>query len=307
MKRVKGIKVWLIILLVGTLALLPACDTEEEASRGLFYRVEGGDNDIYLFGTIHFGNEDMYPLHDEVYDAFGESDVLCLELDMTEISDVEMSGMVMQVGMYQDDTKMTDVVSEETFEEFFAAVEGPGVDRNMLNRFKPWLAAMELSVLSIMKAGYNPEMGVEGYLTEKAEERGDMEVMGLETIAQQLSPYAKLSDESQAIYLENTLQELDKAEEVMDDIISSWKIGNVEQYAEERERSIEEAETDSLRELQIAFLDDRDKQMTDVIEELLHDDSGHTYFAAVGSLHLAGENSIVHLLEDRGYDVVNMY
>ncbi len=311
-------KKWMILLVViSALFLIAGCEepVEEEApdetaeiadgSKGLFYRVEGGENDLYLFGTLHFGEEGMYPLHEKVYEAFEKADVLGLELDLAEVSDAELNEKVTRIGFFQDDTEITDVISDQLFEEFFSLVEGPGVEREMLKDYKPWFAAFELSILAVLEAGYNPEAGVENYLLEKAEEK-EMEVIGLETISKQFAPFEKLSDESQAIYLEQTIEEYERAEEELEELIYNWKEGNVEAYSEDRKELIEEAETESLREFQIAFMHERDKYMAQQIEELLIDDTGSNYFIAVGSLHLAGENSIVDYLDNKGYEVVNM-
>lgn len=100
-------KKWMILLvLISALFLIAGCEepVEEEApdetaeiadgSKGLFYRVEGGENDLYLFGTLHFGEEGMYPLHESVYEAFEKADVLGLELDLAGVSDAELNEKV---------------------------------------------------------------------------------------------------------------------------------------------------------------------------------------------------------------------
>ncbi len=102
-------------------------------------------------------------------------------------------------------------------------------------------------------------------------------------------------------------EEYEDAEEELADRYEIWIEGDVEAHAEKRKELIEEAETESLKEFQAAFTDERDQQMTDRIEELLHDQTGHTYFITVGSMHLVGDNSIVDRLEERGFEVENMY
>jgi len=310
-----------ILLIAGAVVVFTGCEPEEEVepeavndepaeevngSKGIFYRVEGGDNELYLFGSLHFGVEEMYPLHDAVYEAFEEADVLGMELDMEEITDQELNQALAEKGMFADDTVLTDVVPPDVYDDFMEIVDGPGLDEDLLMQYKPWLAAFELSILAILEAGYSPELGVEEYLTELAEEEG-LEMLGLETVEMQFAPFGKLSDESQVVYLEETIAEYERAEEELSDSYESWIEGDVEVFAEDRRELIEEAETESLREFQVAFTDDRDRQMTDRIEELLHDPAGNTYFITVGSMHLAGENSIVDLLEDRGYSVEEMY
>jgi len=277
-----------------------------EGSRGLFYQVEGGKNELYLLGSIHYGIEDMYPLHNSIYEAFAQADVLGLEIDLNAISEKELREEVARKAFLEGNTVMTDIVPDELFEELYSILEGYGVEREMLKRLQPWFAAFEISAMTIREAGYNPEYGVENYLLEKAEAKG-MEVIGLETIARQFAPFAKLSAESQALYLEQSLEEYEDAEDELENLFQDWVEGNAGAYTDIRQELIEEAKTESLREFQIAFNDGRDEYMAGEIAELLQDDTGNTYFITVGSLHLVGKNSIVDRLEEKGYQVINMY
>ncbi len=161
-------------LIVCAVFIFTGCEPEEEVSgsKGIFYRVEGGDNDLYLFGSLHFGVEEMYPLHGSVYDALAEADVIGMELDMQEISDQELNQALAEKGMFADDTEFPDVVPPDVYDDFMAIVDGPSLDEDLLMQYKPWLAAFELSILAILEAGYSPELGVEEYLMETAKEEG---------------------------------------------------------------------------------------------------------------------------------------
>lgn len=276
---------------------------DDEPSRGLFFKVEGGENDLYLFGSVHMGSEDMYPLHDDIDEVFGQSDVLGMELDPEEMVDSEE--MLMQKGTFDDDRVMTDLVSDETFEEVVSIMELFGLSREEVEQFKPWFAGVMLEPLPELRAGYSPELGIENYFMERAND--DMEILGLETPSDQIEVFERLSDESQVVYLEGVLQVIDSGVVPLDNTISFWKEGDVEFFAELRRENIEGAETESLREFQIALLDERDEQMSLEIERLLEDDTGRTYFIVVGALHLAGENSIPDFLEESGYEILEMY
>ncbi|ACB83870.1 TraB/GumN family protein [Natranaerobius thermophilus] len=303
-------KVVKILGMLSVLILLTACGPEEaavdEESKGIFYEVEGGTNQVYLFGSVHVGHEDMYPLSPKVEDAFQEADVLGLEIDMAGMTEMEIGQQMATLGMYHDGTKMTDVVSEETFEEVADMAVSIGIDRETLNNFKPWYGALIASEIAINEAGLSPEYGIENYFIEQLEDK-EMETISLETIEDQIGIYNKLSDESQEIYLENTLEEIEYVEEELEELITLWQEGNTEELADIREQQIEESETESIKDYQLAMWDGRDEQMTNEIEDILNDDSEDTYFIVVGSMHLAGENSIPDQLRDRGYDVESLH
>ncbi len=275
-----------------------------EPSKGLFYQVEGGENHAYLFGSVHLGKRDMYPLHDAVYEAFRDSDVLVLELDRSEMEKSET--LLMEKGTYDDDRTMTDLVSEETFEEVADIMEEYGISAQQVKQFKPWYAALMLEVLPEMRAGYTPELGLENYFLEKASNR-DMEVLGLESAADQIEVFERLSDQSQVLYLESKLQTIHEGVVPLDQTISYWKEGDAEFFAQVREESIEGAETSSMQAFQLGLLDERDQQMSERIQDLLHKHSDQTYFITVGALHLTGENSIVDVLEHNTYNLQQVY
>ena len=293
-------RILIITVLIAILLFVVACGSTEDNSKGIFYEVVGGQNELYLFGSVHLGHEDMYPLDASVEKAFSKADVLGLEIDLSSITDMELGQKMIEFGMYNDGTKMTDFVSQETFKRLAELVAPLGIDYNTLDNFNPWFASMLLTEITMGQIGLSVDYGVETYFMDKAE---GMEITGLETISDQFAPFTKLSKESQVIYLEQSLKEMDNAEEELNNLLSHWQDGNVEYFAEIRKEMMEDSPTDSFREYQVAMLDGRDEKMARKIAELLEGDNGKTYFIVVGSLHLAGENSIVELLREMGYEV----
>ncbi|WP_350343387.1 TraB/GumN family protein [Proteinivorax tanatarense] len=292
-------KNFLSVLVMCVLVLvLTACG--DDGSKGIFYEVEGGENQVYLFGSVHMGNQAMYPLDSNVEDAFDQSDVLAMELDMVNVSEFELASKINELAVFNDGRSMTDIVPKDTFLRLHEVVAPFGITQEVLNQFQPWYGTMLLSEVIAQQSNVSVEYGVETYFMEQAE---DMEVIGLETVESQLSPFNLLSDESQAIYLEKSLDELDESEDELDELIRYWKEGDVEAFAQIRHEMMSDYFTDSHKEYQTAFLDGRDEKMAGEIADLLESESGNTYFVVVGSLHLAGENSIVEQLIEKGYTV----
>jgi len=50
----------------------------------------------------------------------------------------------------------------------------------------------------------------------------------------------------------------------------------------------------------------RDKGMADNIESLLKTEGSSTYFVVVGAAHYIGDNSVINILEDKGYVITRM-
>lgn len=299
-------KIAVIALVLTFMLILVGCSSPtnnyptDGESKGIFYEVVGGKNQLYLFGTIHVGQEDMYPLHKNVEKAFSESDVLGLEIDLENLSEIELLQELLSLGFFQDGSKLSDYISKETFEKLEEILAPMGIDSDTLEVIQPWYAGMMLTEVMLEGTGLTSEDGVEYYLINKAE---SMEILGLETIGDQLNPYTLLTMDSQVMYLESSLEEMEHAEEELYKLIDAWKRGDVDFFTELRTEMMKESPTPSYRKYQEATLDGRDTKMTEKIVQLLEGDSNKTYFIAVGTLHLVGENSIVDQLRKIGYEV----
>lgn len=297
-------KKWLLIVAVLTMIVAVIGCTEiedsEENAKGIFYEVLGGENTVYLLGSIHVGEAEMYPLHNAVEDAFKASDVLAMEIDLDNLNEMAVAQEMMEYAMYNDGRTMRDEIPDRTFQELLSFAEPLGIGEEVLDLFKPWYGTMLLTEIAVEKSGLSQEYGVEQYFLDK---KGEREVIGLETVSDQLLPFTLLSQESQKLYLEETLEEMENVEEQLRELIDHWLEGDLEYFEVLRRESIEGVGTESFQHAQIALLDDRDQKMTEKIQELLENEEGKTYFIVVGSLHLVGENSIPYNLEGLGYQL----
>ena len=51
----------------------------------------------------------MYPLNEQINTAFEEADHLAVEIDIEELDEMKVSQTIMQQGMYQDGTVLSEV------------------------------------------------------------------------------------------------------------------------------------------------------------------------------------------------------
>lgn len=293
------------ILLVSTLILfliLTACSpsVESPSPKGIFYEVSGGKNAAYLFGSVHAGTKDMYPIDKVVEDAFSKANALVVEVDMTTIDPAALAKDMATFGLFKDGTKLREVIGQERFGQILDRLSPLGVTAAVLDQLRPWYAAMLLSQLAVQESGYSLEQGVDSYFTGKAKGK---EIIGLETASDQLTPYTLLSEESQVMYLESTLTDVAKVPQELEKLIAIWRNGDIDGVTELRQAMLTDAETESLESFAIALTEGRDEKMADKIAGFLEDSSGKTYFVVIGYLHLAGEKSVVDNLRQMGYEV----
>lgn len=268
-------------------------DEHDGPSEGVFYRVQKDNQTVYLLGSIHIGDTTIYPLNQKIDVAFEEADLLAVEINIEDINETEASQTMMQQGLYQDGTALSTVVEEEVFNDAVGYLSDVGLNEEMINQFQPWFVTMMLSEVALEKSKLTSENGVDKHFITRANEK-KLPIISLESVESQIASISSAPVEEQIESLEITLDSMDIYEEELTQLIRVWRSGSIDVIAQLRDLS-EGSE-------QLA-MDERDVLMTDKIEGFLNEDEGETYFVVVGALHLAGENSIIDLLETRGYSV----
>lgn len=271
---------------------------------GFLWKVADEDTEIYLQGTIHAGTSDFYPLHEKIEQAYAEADVVVPEIDMTEIDQAEVNKLNMELGMYRDGSTIEDHIPEELYAEVSTTLEGFGISMDMVNFYKPWILSNTIQQLMTQQLGFG--QGVDNYFINKAVEDGK-EIIGLETMEEQLQLFAETSEAFQVELLEDSLMSIDTFEKDMQQLFDVYKEGDQEQLLkvlDEDEALEEDKDAQAFME---ALNDDRNYKMADKIRGFLEEDQDQTYFVIVGSLHLIQEPHIRSILEEEGYEVEHIH
>jgi uncharacterized protein len=269
-------------------------DEHEGPSEGVFYKVEKDNQTVYLLGSIHIGDQSLYPLNDQINIAFEEADHLAVEVDIENLDEMEFSQTVMQQGMYQDGTVLSDVVEEDVFNETLEHLSALGMNEEIVEQFQPWFVTTILSEVALQGTALTGEFGIDKHFIDRAKEK-NLPIINLESVESQLASISSVPEDEQIESLEYTLESIDVYEEELTQLMHIWRSGNTDVFAQLRE-------TDQGSN-QLA-LNERDLLMTGKIEDFLNAGDGETYFVVVGAAHLAGDNSIIDLLQTRGYSVI---
>ncbi|MCK8514869.1 TraB/GumN family protein [Methylonatrum kenyense] len=278
----------LLILCLGVSGILAADEQEHPA----LWRVDSGDSTLYLFGTMHLLPEGHAPLAPVIERAFEASDVLVLEMNLSNLNQAEIQQLMFQRGLNTDGRRLSAIVGPERWAEVRAAVEQVGLQPVLLEGMQPWLAGMTLTLSSLHQLGMRPDQGVESYLLRQAGE--DMEVRELEKFREQLGVLANLSEQTQIALLMQTAREMDDLETITRQTLEAWSAGDVAA----QERYLLETYSD-YPDLYQALIVDRHRNWLPQLEAMLAEPG--TYFIAVGALHLVGEDSVLDGLRRAGH------
>jgi uncharacterized protein YbaP (TraB family) len=265
----------------------------DPAPKHCLWRVDGGRSPVYLLGSIHFLRESDYPLPEAVQAAFGEAGVVAFEVEMDSIAGA--AATMLAKGMLPADQKLSDVVSEATWQRVEAALEATGLPAAGFERMRPWMMALSLTSFELMRSGFDPKWGIDQYFWDRAGEAGVRRI-GLETVDEQIELFASFDDREADDFLAYTLDELETVDDLMEQITADWKAGRLD-----RLEALYAESASEYPELLARLADDRNRAWLPVIETFAQGDE--TALVIVGTLHLVGDNGVPNLLRAAGYTV----
>jgi uncharacterized protein len=290
---------WLVLTTLSLLVLPPTAPASVERGSKLFlWKASSPTTEVYLFGSIHLGKKEFYPLAKEIEGAFERSKFLVVEADESKYDPGKLQQMGLEHGLYGPDDSLSKHVSPETMKALGGLCEGLGIPAASAERMKPWLLSLSLSSLTLIKQGYSPDLGIDRHFTRAAKDK--KEILELESMEYQIKLLAGLSEELQVKFLELTLEEAANAKERMEKIVGAWSKGDT-QLLEDEMLKKRAAKNAAQAEFQAKIIDERNVAMTKKIGEYLK--TKDVYFVVVGAAHLIGEKGIVRLLEKDGFKV----
>lgn len=259
--------------------------------------IRDADSTIYLFGTVHVLRPQTLWRWTDVEEAFDSADQIWFEISNPD-DQAAMMPLVQQHGL-SPDRPLNSLLTASENAELDAAANALGMPAGGMNTFRPWLAGLTLSLSPLVKAGYDPQSGVELRLKARAEAAGKP-IHGFETIDEQVRMLAGLPEARQLEFLRGVLDGYEDATTELDGLVNAWARGDV--------RAVERLGVTEMRResptIYRAMLTDRNTNWAGQIQTLL--DGEGTAFIAVGAAHLAGPDSVQTILARRGVRAVRI-
>jgi hypothetical protein len=265
--------------------------------RAFMWRVGSQENQVYLFGTIHVGKKDFYPLPSVVEDALGSAAKVVVEADITKTEGNEDLDKMM---FYASPDSLEKNIPKPLMERLKTQLTKMKLPPEGAKTMKPWMVGGFLSVNEFVRLGYDMSYGVDAYLIEAAKKR-DKPVLELESQRAQITLLNAMSKAQQEAFLENAIQSLESgsSEKQIKNIVNAWLTGDAQKLEEINTQMSKQNKLAA--ELDQVLLYNRHDAMVQKIEAYLK--SGEPHFVAVGSLHLVGPRGLVALLRNRGHKV----
>lgn len=280
-----------------------------KGSTPLLYKATSDNGgEVWLFGSIHVGNDDMYPLPDYVNNAYNEADSLAVEVDVIDMEENAMDYVAdYQKVMYLDGTTIKDHISEDLYNDAVKILEDNDYYTSMLDFYYPSMWSSFIEVFEYENSGYDSKKGIDMHLLNLAKEN-KKNIVEIESASSQITLLGEFSEELQILQLEEVVAgyNTEESKTYLKDLVSAWTSGNEESITaiiceDSSSEDYTEEEMKLLEEYNQKMLVDRNILMTDFAEKALKD--GDSVFICVGTAHIVGEGAMVDLLRDRGYTV----
>ena len=276
-------------------ALLLLTVAQAAQAKTFAWKATGKGGTIYLMGSIHVMSAGFYPLNPALDAAFTDADLLVEEVDLAEMLDPMAQMNILTKGMLPSNQSLDKVVSPATLALVQKTLGDTGGAAAPLMRFKPWMLAITLQGMELMKAGFDPSLGLDQHFYDQAKDAGKT-VQGLETVEFQISRFDGMTMEQQDRLLAETLKELATETATVDKLGDAWKTGDV---ATVERIALADMKSDPL--IYQRLLVERNRNWIPKIEALFA--RRGRALVVVGAAHLVGPDGLIAMLKAKGYTV----
>ena len=278
-----------------------------------------GGSTVYMMGSIHVGDTDVFYLPDYYHAAFDRCSALAVECDTAKL-DISETAAYISKYLYTDGTKIYDHISEKAYENAKAILKKYGRYTSQTDSYKPMLWTEYLEMCSAEEVGLFSDYGVETIVMSEASKKGK-QILELESVQFQMQLLTSFDDKLQEAMLDTYAEDdvFDESVKAMEEMYSKWKAGTLtsedvgaevdySDYYTDDMTAEQRAETDELvrmyQDYNKQMLDDRNAGMESKIMGYLSE--GKTVMIVVGAGHFYGDSGIISLLEKDGCTVKSL-
>lgn len=271
---------------------------EAKSASPAMWKVADRDTTVYLFGTIHLlpkGTQWRSAAFDK---AAASADTLVVETVIDDSNPAATMGELFKLAVSPNLPPIVERVPAEKRPALEAAIAKTGVPAAAFNQLETWAVGFMLLGAQFKDLGLDPGSGVETALKKQFED-GGKKIGQLETNAEQFGFFDTLSEKAQRKFLVEVLEDPSSMKSQFGTMLAAWTRGDVKAIADSFNEDL--ADGDELKE---ALLDRRNANWAKWVKGRL--DQPGTVLLAVGAGHLAGEDSVLAMLEKQGVKVTRV-
>jgi len=256
---------------------------------------------MYIFGSIHVGTADLYPLSPVIMDAFRRSDYLAVEA--MDLGDSTNPAAL----LLTDGQTITDYIPEELHQRAIAVLmeyenyllASAGIPVQAMDSLRPFMWWQLLRLMAAEKSNLSAEHGLDAFFMREALALG-MEILSVEDADRLVEAITGMSLPLYIALIENVLDISSSAKEVAI-LYKLWRSGDDKDLMAQYNLMNFFDNEELAREFHEVIFTNRDIQMANRASEFMAE--GKKVFFVVGAAHLLVEGNVIYLLEQRGYEI----
>ncbi|MBD8527645.1 TraB/GumN family protein [Pseudomarimonas arenosa] len=282
-------------LLLALLVLAFALPVRAEPPVPLLWKVERDAGTVYLLGSIHVLKPADYPLAEILEAAYDDAEQVVFEIAPAELAGGQAASKMMELARFEDGRTLRETVSADTLAKLRTFL-GSDAAVAAADGFEPWYMTVNLAVMAVMQAGFDPSLGIDMHFMQRSAKDGKA-TGGLETLSQQLGTFDRTPMAEQDKMLGDTLKSIGELRKEFDRLHANWRRGDAEALAAELVSKMKNETPTAYQLLNV----ERNQAWLPQIEAMLGKTDDH--LVVVGALHLIGEDGLVQQLRARGWQV----
>ncbi len=289
----RSLRLWVVPVVLG----FSACASEKnnadpgysyaDNDNSLLWEISGNGlkEPSYLYGTIHIQRREVFEYDTVVSIVFNKSAAYAMELNMEEIDPMKAAALM------QTDKPLDSILSPEKYRQLDSLfLAHTGMNLSLMKKTKPFFLMAQIMQLQI---GGDMPVALDLDFFEKAREQ-KKKLIGIEKFEEQMAAVDELSIEEQTDLILEGYKDGEAPLAQIDELLEAYLNAEVQKMAE--------LSKDTLypEKFHRAFLQERNIRMADRIAEIVRE---QVTFNAVGAAHLGGEEGVITLLRQKGFEL----
>ena len=285
---ITGLILLLLLFVVSTVAL---ANPEADADRALFWSIQkSGEPAGHLLGTIHSEDPRVLDFSENFLSKLKGNRIFAMEL----VPNLPTLARLTEYMHLPPGESLESVIGADRFAALSSALSAYNVPAEFISGMKPWAAMMTLSTPPPV-TGFFMDLS----LSLRASGSG-LKVVGLETLEQQLSFLENMPMAMQLSLLDQAIAEFDLVDEAHDQMVDVYLENNLPELQALSYEHLQDAGEEVSRYFIDSGIRARNLRMAKSLFPHLEKSS---VFVAVGALHLHGEEGLLNLLRQQGYEL----
>ena len=282
----------LLPMVLGALLIASCANAPQRAATPPVYVIKDDDTTLYLAGTVHLLPDDIDWRSAALGRAISAADELVTELSAAELD--KIPDIAPRYTKASGHTPAQDRFAPDLQDDFARLADAENIAVAELATIDDWAIALLLAQISARKAGLSSDNGMDNALSADFARAGKPR-SGLERAADQFAAFDAIPRTEQRQMLNRVMRDVadGKADDRLRATVSAWAAGDMTALA-----AIIATDAALAPQTNRILLVDRNRQWSIWVAKRL--ERPGTLLVAVGAGHLAGPESLIDFLAERG-------